>query len=378
MRKETKDYLIASSILIGSCIGAGVLGIPYIASKSGFFTTLFYIFFIGLIILLSNLYLGEVALRTKENHQLSGYAEKYLGKKGKKIMDFAFIFGIYASIVAYLIGMGDSLSYLIFGNLLHAIPLGILAGFVMIFLLWKGVGALKKFEKLGVFIILFLLILILILFIPQVDFSNLGYNNFENFLLPFGVVLFALLSFSAIPQVAYVLRNRKKVLKKSIITGSVISIVFYVLFAFVVVGFMGINTPEVATLALGSIFIFLGIFTIFTSHLSVGNALEENFEFDDGVSKKSSWFLASIIPMIIYILISFFPFFSFTKVLSIGGVVSGGIIAILIMFIVKRAKEKGERKPEYSIPLNLGIIVFLFLIFIFGILKEIFSFSILF
>ena len=374
MKKETKNYLLVTSVLIGSCIGAGVLGIPYVASKAGFFTTLFYILFIGSIILLSNLYLGEVTLRTKGNHQLSGYAEKYLGKKGKRVMDFAFIFGVYSAIVAYLIGMGDSLSFLIFGNLVHSIPMGILAGFVMMFLLWKGVNALKKFENLGVFIILGLLILIFILFLPLVNFENLGYNHFESFLLPFGVVLFAFLSFTSIPQIAYILRNEKKVLRKSIVTGSIVSVLFYCLFAFIVVGFMGVNTPEVATLALGSIFIFLGIFTIFTSYLSVGNALEEDFEFDDKVSKRSSWFLASIIPMIVYALISFFPFFSFTKVLSIGGVVSGGIMVILIMFIVKRAKEKGEREPEYTIPLNWAVILFVILIFVVGALKEIFSF----
>jgi len=168
MKGEIRNYLIASSILIGSCIGAGVLGIPYVASKSGFLIALFYIFFVGGIILLINLYLGEVALRTNGTHQLSGYTEKYLGTKWRKLMEFAFIFGVYSAIVAYLIGMGESLSFLIFKTLDYSIYFGIFSGFVMMFLLWKGVQGLKRFEKFGVIIVLALLMFILILFTPLI------------------------------------------------------------------------------------------------------------------------------------------------------------------------------------------------------------------
>jgi hypothetical protein len=112
---------------------------------------------------------------------------------------------------------------------------------------------------------------------------------------------------------------------------------------------------------------------MFTSHFSLGNALEETFEFDDRYKKLKSWILVCAVPILIYILVSFFPFFSFTKILSIGGVVSGGILAVLSLFIVKGAKTKGERKPEYSIPINWWIIVPISLIFIVGALREILS-----
>ena len=116
MNGDTRRFLSAIAVLVGTCIGAGVLGIPYVASKSGFFVSLFYIFFIGAIILLVNLYLGEVALRTKGNHQIAGYANKYLGKRGKIVAQIATLFGIYSAIVAYLLGVGASLSFLFFGN----------------------------------------------------------------------------------------------------------------------------------------------------------------------------------------------------------------------------------------------------------------------
>ncbi len=372
MKEEKKKFFVAVSILIGTCIGAGVLGIPYVASQAGFFVALTYIILLGIIILFVNLCLGEISLRTKGEHQLIGYAQRYLGKKGRRFMEFATIFGIYSAIVAYMLGIGESFSFLIFGNSSYAVFMGILFGAGMSVFLWRGMKSVKKFEKIGVSIVLGLLLLIFILFFNKIDVTNIYYFNIGNIFLPFGVVFFALLSFHAIPEVEIVLHNNEKLMKKVLIAGTSVCILFYILFALVVVGFKGLETPEIATLALGGIFVVLGIFTMFNSWLSLGNALEESFMFDERIKKKKAWFYTAIVPLAIFLLISFFEFFSFTKLLSIGGVISGGLMAALILLMVKKAKREGNRKPEYSIPINWFIIGFLILIFVLGVLREIF------
>lgn len=370
MGLDKKRFFTAVSVLIGTCIGAGFLGIPYVASKVGFLVALAYIIFLGLVILLVNLYLGEISLRTKEEHQIAGYARTYLGRRGFYVIEFATVFGIYAAIIAYTLGVGESLSFLFFKNSNYTTFFGILFGFFMSGLLWRGMKVLKKFEKIGVAIILFLLLAIFFIFAKNINIDNLNYFNLGNIFLPFGVVLFALLCFSAIPQIRIVLRKNENKMKKVLIAGTLISVVFYSLFTFVVVGVKGSATPQLATLALGGIFVLLGIFTMITSYLALGNALLENLMFDKRYKKKTSWFLAAIIPMGIFILIRIFGFFSFTKILSIGGVISGGLMSIAILFMIKNAKKKGNRKPEYSIPINWFIIIFLSLIFILGIVKE--------
>ena len=372
MNQEKKKFWIATSILIGTCIGAGVLGIPYVAAQAGFFVALAYILLIGAIILVVNLYMGEISLRTKGEHQLIGYTERYLGKKGKIFMEFATVFGIYAAIVAYMLGIGESISFLIFGNSSYTTLFGILFGVGMSGLLWRGMKALKKYEKIGVSIVLGLLVLIVILFSNKIEVANLIYFNVGNIILPFGVILFALMSFHAIPEVKIVLYKKEKLMKKVLIFGTLISVIFYSLFTLVVVGFKGIATPEIATLALGTVFVFLGIFTMFTSWFALGNALEENFMFDERMRKKKAWVLTSFMPILIFLIIRFFEFFSFTHILSIGGVFSGGLVAILILLMIKKAKKKGSRKPEYSMPVNWFIIWFLILIFILGVVREIF------
>jgi tyrosine-specific transport protein len=372
MKKGVKKYLTASSILIGSCIGAGVLGIPYVAAQSGFFTTLIYLILIGGIIFLVNLYLGEVVLRTKGDHQLIGYVQKYLGKRLRHVMEFAVVFGVYAALIAYMLGIGKSLSFIIFGNQNYYIYFGILFGFFMTFLLKGGMKSLKKFEKIGVTIILGLLLVIMGIFLPSVDFVNLLGFNSANILLPFGVILFALMSFQIVPDVKIILKRNEKYFKKVMITGTLVSVIFYAFFTFVVVGVKGIDTPDVATLTLGPVFVILGIFTMFTSYLSGGNALRESFQFDERFSKRKSWVLASFIPIGLFVLTQLTDFFSFTRILSLGGVISGGIMAILILLMVKKAKNHCNRKPEYSIPAYWGVIGLLILIFVFGVIREVF------
>jgi tyrosine-specific transport protein len=369
MQAKTR-FWTGISILIGTCIGAGVLGIPYVASQAGFFVTLGYILGISLIILLVNLYLGEIALRTKGDHQIPGYAKHYLGKTGRRITSFATIFGIFSAIIAYMLGMGESFSFLLFGNSNYATIFGVLIGLGMSGLLWGGINTLKKYEKIGVSVVLLLLLFIVVLFAKNVSLSNLTYFNSASLFLPFGVVLFAMMSFHAIPETRLILHKNEKLLKKIIFSSIFIAVLFYSLFAWVVVGGYGLNTPEIATLALGPIFIFLGIFTMFTSYLAMGNALIEDFMFDDKLSKKKSWFLTSIVPIVVFLLIQFSNYFSFTKILGIGGVISGGITGIMILLMARKAKQKGKRKPEYKIPINWFIIGILILIFVLGILFE--------
>ncbi len=368
--KTNKKFVTAVCVIVGTAIGAGVLGIPYVAVQAGFFVALAYILLLGGIILLCNLYLGEISLRTKGNHQLPGYARKYLGKKGAWLMQFAMIFGIYSAILAYMVGIGGSLSFLIFGNVNHTLLMGFLFGILMSLLLWKGISALKKFEKIGVGIIFLLLAAIIIFFIDDVKLINLSGFNFANIFLPFGVILFAFLSFSAVPEVEIILKDNEKLMKKVIVASSVISIIFYALFTFMVVGFKGNETPEIATLTLGAFFIVLGIFTMFTSHLALGNALKDNFVFDSKMKKFSAWFFVALVPIFIFLITQYFNLFSFTKIISIGGSISGGLTAILIFFMLKKAKKKGNRKPEYSVSINWWIIGILSLIFIAGVVYD--------
>ena len=84
-----KNVPRAIAMLCGTVIGAGVLGIPYVIAQAGFLVGLLSILVLGLAVLFLNLFIGEIVLRTPGNHQLPGYAEKYLGKWGKRVFMFS-------------------------------------------------------------------------------------------------------------------------------------------------------------------------------------------------------------------------------------------------------------------------------------------------
>lgn len=372
-----KKFWATAFTLAGAVIGAGILGLPYVFSKAGFLAGLFWIVFLGLILIFVGLSLGEVSLRTKQTHQLPGYAGKYLGKTGKKIMFFATVFGIYSALLAYLIGEGQSFSQLLAGNLKYSLYFGIAFWFAMTLLLRKGLRGLKKVETWGVLAIILIVLGILIWLFPNVQFGNLNQINFSEFFVPFGVVLFALLGFTAIPEMKREIAGQEKDLKKAIILGSSIPIVIYILFSLVFVGVLGNNIAEIATLSFsglsGKILMLLGIFTMLTSYFVLSFALKDMFRFDLRSSKKSSFFWVSLFPILLYLFVSFFSIAGFIKVLGIGGVVSGGLTGILILMMNHKAKSKGNRKPEFSVPINWIIIIALSLVFVFGVVVEVFG-----
>lgn len=361
----------ALCVLIGTIIGAGVLGLPYVVMKAGFAIGVFHIIFLAIIMTIMMLYLGEIALRTRTTHQLPGYAEKYLGKRGKTWMFIALAFGIYAAIIAYLIGEGQSLSFLFFDTGAYQLQMGILFWVVLSALTLLGIKALEKGEMVGMVFVFVMIVSISVFFANKINTANLMEIYPSNFFVPFGVALFAFLGFAAIPEMERILGKNKKPTKNIIITAHIIVALIYILFAAIVVGYRGDLTPEIATIALGKPFIVLGMITMFTSYLALSIALIDSIRFDYHQSRTKAWLYTTIIPIVAFIILSLTGSAAFTKVLGIGGVLSGGIAAIMILFMVRKAKRKGASKATYSMPYSDWIAWPLIIIFLVGAIMEI-------
>ncbi|MCX6748522.1 MAG: hypothetical protein NT076_02870, partial [Candidatus Pacearchaeota archaeon] len=310
-------FFPALAVLVGTTIGAGFLGIPYVVSKAGFIPGAICLLLIAGIMLCVKLYLGEVILRTNGNHQLVGYSERYLGKKGKVLMFFSMIFGIYSALTAYLIAEGESFSYLFTGSLSYSFFISLAFWIVMAGFSYVGLKALKKYEKIGMIFVLLLIIFIAAFYFPGIRKENLSYLNYKNMFLPFGVILFSFLAFSAMPEVKRLLYGQEKLMKKVIKYGVMIPLVVYFLFLLVIVGNFGLTTSEIATLNLARIFSLLGILTMFTAYFTLSLAIRDMFRFDFKLGRFRGWLLATAVPLILFILFYFFRVASFTQILSI-------------------------------------------------------------
>ena len=72
----------AVMLVVGATIGSGVLGLAYASRKAGWPVLLTWLLAAGFLSVASMLYVAETALRTRRPLQLSGLAEKYVGKAG--------------------------------------------------------------------------------------------------------------------------------------------------------------------------------------------------------------------------------------------------------------------------------------------------------
>lgn len=346
----------ATTLLVGCTIGAGVLGLPYAIYKSGFVTGFLVLLFLGGIMLLVNLYLGEITLRTKETHQLPGYAGLYLGKWGKTAMNLAMVIGIYGALCAYLIGQGEVLSKL-FGIQPH---IGIFLFFLIGgMLVYTGLRAIDKTEGWLVMLIVMISLLIFVFSLQKINTTNLSGFSLAKIFIPYGVILFALDGLVAIPEMKEELIENQHNMKKCIILGSITPVIIYALFAIAVIGTSAAYfSPENAMAnlvigkSLGSIAeLSLNIFTLLaltTSFLALGLGLKWQFYCDLNMGKNIAWALALVPPLLIAVL----GITTFVKILGFVGAFCGGTQAILIVLMHKKAKEKTQRHPEYSIANN--------------------------
>lgn len=374
-----KNSFYAAAVLIGTIVGAGIFGIPYATAQSGFLIGAVFLLVLTAISLVIHLIHGEIVARTEEKHRLVGYAKYYLGKWGEIITTISTLFGLYGALLVYIIISGEFL-YTIFSSWL--------GGSVFIYsLIFFGVGALAIFrglaliERLELVMSLFLILIVFLIFfagLPHLDVSNLQTINFKKFFLPYGIILWAMGGWTAIPEIKEVLGKNSSGFKKIIIWGTIIPAILYLIFMFSVVGITGINTtPEsihglAGFLGKGMIFLgaIFGTLACLTSFFTIGLNLKKTFSYDYKINRFVSWALVCSIPLIGFL----FGLREFIPIIGVLGVILGAITGWVTILIYKKAKKLGNREPEYSLKIPGFVLYGLIGIFVLGLIYQIIYF----
>jgi len=362
-----KNFFMAVALIVGTVVGAGVLGLPYVFAKSGFWMGVLNLVIIGAAVTLMTLFTGELALRTKNKHQLAGFAAKYLGDKWKYVMMIVETVGIYTAIIAYLIGIGVALTS-IFGTgspVLFSTLFFILSS-PIIYVGIKRIGESELWITTAKIVLLFL---ICFLVLPNVNLQNLATYDWTKIFFPFGIVLFASLGYPVIPEIEHFVAGNKRRMKDVIIIAMSIVLASYFLYSFVFVGAFGTGVGEIAVTSLvenrllGDIFILL---TMITPFIALSTVVKEVYVCDMKVDKRLSWFLAAFIPFLIFL----YGKLDFITLLMISGTYSGGLMGILTCFTLMNARKKCDMKPEYVVPGGNIPIYFSIGIFVLGIAYQ--------
>ncbi len=348
--------LLALSTLVGTIVGAGIFGLPYVLSLAGVIPSLFYFLLLGAVVLLLHLMFGEITLRTEGSHRLIGYAGMYVGSWAKALVVFSTLVGVLGALLAYVIIGGEFIQTALSPFMsVSPVMASIIFWAVLSFFIIQGIQLITKLEFF-MNIALFLVIGVIFLFAaPHLDSANFTAISIPNIILPFGVVLFALTGWSAIPEIADFFKQRKdrRFFKKIIISSSVITVFLSAAFAFVVVGVSGFSTSEDALsglvpflgekiVALGAL---LGLIAVAASFLVLGNYFKNSLRYDFKIPYLFSAGVAIIIPISLFLL----GIREFISVIAIVGTVIGVVEGIVIILIFKEAKKKGKREPEYVI-----------------------------
>lgn len=345
--------LQSSAVIIGTVIGAGILGLPFAFVQAGFWTGLIVLGLIGACVLILSLFFGEVTLRTKELHQLTGYTEKYLGLTFKNIQGFLLLFGMYSALLAYTIGLGEILSTIAGGSaLVWSVASYLILGFFVI----KGLGIIKRAEFVIGLLILGLLFVLGLISTPHMDFNALSGFNWRAFFVPYGAILFACSGIVAVPEAREILHAKRgeKFLKTAILIGNSVPVIIYAIFAAIVVTVTGADTTEIATVGLSSAIgpvalIVGGLFSITamsSSFMTLGVAMKSIFQYDYHAPQTLAIILTLALPIALFLL-GIRDFFS---VVSVAGALSVGLTGLISVATFWRARHHGDRKPEYIIP----------------------------
>jgi amino acid permease len=374
---KDRAFLHGTALLIGTMVGVGIFSIPLSFTKSGFIVGLLLAIAIGFITILINLIFAEIVLRTQKRHQLVGYTARYLGTAAKRVVLFCNVLGIWGALLAYIHYAGGFVSnvlsnFFYLDRELYSIVFFLIIGSLLL-LRFKTVATVEFFLT-GLFLIMSLSVFGV--GIPHIDFANYQSINIPYWYLPYGVLLFAFAGLTSIPLQRQLLKGREALLKPSIITSVVFTGILYILFAFVVVGVSGFSTSDDSLLGLseflgptivilGSLF---GVVAISTSFLMLGTALIDVFSVDYGVRHLSAWLWVIIPPFLLYM----GGLRSAIDVISLVGAVAIGLESVILLYVFRRAKKQGDRKPEFSIHVPDWVTVLLGTVFIMGIIFELF------
>lgn len=371
-----RQFLTAMATLVGTAIGAGIFGLPYVVAKAGFFPSLMLIFLLGMMMLLSNLMYGEVILRTRGHCRLVSCAHKYMGENGKRSAAIISFLSLYCGNLVYII---------LSGTFLNAFLSPLLGGsefwyssLAFVFILLITYCGSRIFSAIESWMTLFLLVLIIAVAYRgafHIDPQNLWTGDPASLFLPFGVILFSLGANTAIPEIVSIVSRRPQRIEKIITGGTVFYTLLYVVFVGVVVGVTGADTSAESFAGLSrhlgdgviTAGFLIGFLAVITSYLVCNIALKDIFHYDYHLEERTSRLLAAVVPYALFLL----GFRDFIRVVNFAGGITGGLFGILLILIFYNAKTKGDKKPAYEIKVSRSVSFLMILVYLLGIIYEI-------
>lgn len=368
----------ATMLVVGSTIGSGVLGLAYASRSAGWPVLLIWLVIAGVFSFVSMLYVVETTMRTKEPMQLSGLAQRYIGKAGSWVIFFSVGATSFCSLIAYTSGCGKILSELFgisvqIGSLLFAVP-----ATVIVWLGLKATGIAEKFLSSGMVVLLILLVGGSFLS-AKVPVSDILYANWTYAVPVFNITVFCYAVQYIVPELSRGLSHRPQQIVPSIAAAFLISLVILAVVPFAVFLMLPVGEiTEVASLAWGKalghqiFFIVVNLFAfcaMLTSYWAIAESFLTNmvdrlgFKSETDIKNRACCLIAIAVPPFI---LAYSGLVSFVNAIFSAGTFGGIIMSILPVVMLRSARRHGDQNPIWKCgwtahPIMQGLVVAVFL-----------------
>jgi amino acid permease len=359
----------ATFLMVGAGVGAGIMAVPYLASRTGYGTLLLILAIAYAANCLIHLMLAEVLFRTGRELQVvelmrlyvfRGRASSWLLWAVFALLSVAFV----ANLAAYVAGEGEIVTELtgLSPRLAELLAYAVSAGVVFFGL--KIVGVFEQFGAL----VLFACVVALAAGSLGVPFnvSVSAEGDWRETLALYGMVMYALYTFFSVPQVVKGLAPDRRAAVRAILVGLAVNGILTGLIALIALG-VSADVTKLAIVGIsdslgnwagvvGSVFILVAFVT---SYWSVSLALADILHERTGLQPKASWLLATLPSL----LILYLGAGGFLEYLRLAGGATAIVVVLITIPMYVTARRIGEiRDPDWSLgrwgsPAILGLVL---------------------
>lgn len=341
----------AASIIIGHGIGAGILSVPYLASRNSWWDILWIAAVAYLINLLLHFMIAELSYNNGGAQFIRCFEkELFVGRIGKILTWIAFAllgFSTIVNVSGFITGAAAALTAWLGLPELAAMLLFYIVSAAIVYLGLKVVGVCEKiavFSMVGVVGILLAATLLS-------ELSPLSTDSiaFTNLLALYSMVAFSLSAVMSTPQVVKGLQGNVKQIRRAIAAGTGLNLLLILVITFMTLLGAGRDISQNGALVdlaahlggwvsiIGYIFTLLALATSFWANtLNLRDIVDEQVHW----GPRWSWLVASL-PCLVIALLRFTSFVGFTRLASVVQVLTG--VGIIVAY--HRSRRKAGASP---------------------------------
>ena len=341
----------ASSIIIGHGIGAGILSVPYLASRSCWWDILWIAAIAYLINLLLHFMIAELSYNNGGAQFIRCFEQElFVGKIGKLLTWVAFAllgFSTVVNVSGFITGAAAALTAWLGLPELMAMLLFYVLSAGIVYLGLKVVGVCEKiavFSMVGVVVILLAATLL-----SELSPLSTTFISSSNLLALYSMVAFSLSAVMSTPQVVKGLQGDVRRIRGAIAAGTGLNLLLILVITFMTLLGAGSDISQNGALVdlaahlggwvsvIGYIFTLLALATSFWANtLNLRDIVDEQVHW----GPRWSWLAASL-PCLVIALLRFTSFVGFTRLASVVQVLTG--VGIIVAY--HRSRKKAGTSP---------------------------------